>query len=207
MAKLSRTMLVLALLLAGCTARTTEQEDDANVRESDNVSASTDPKLLTLQLGDLPDGFTEAGAVVEASADDLDQKHADGDVTQDMYTWVKDSGFVSLALRQFSRNDEQVFSTAVVFRTADDAHAFYAKEPAKQVVEGAPQVGDESFTEHVESGPTPVADDEQIVDSESIRTRARVGNVVIEFIYADDAGELDDDEVFLLAKRAAGRVR
>lgn len=202
--KASRIAIAAACVMTACTQT---QQPGAVVSESIHITASRDPKTITLQVSDLPDGFNEAGSVVEAHDADLEQGRSSGEVSEELYGWVKDSAFVSLAQRGFSRNDEQVNSTVVIFRTAEEAHDFFLKQSPTTALSDAPRIGDESWTEHVESGPTPVAKDEQIVDSESVRTRARVGNVVIDLVYTDDVSEIDIDEAILISKRAAGRVR
>ena len=193
-------LLVVALLAGGCRQKPTTDN-------SPDVPRATDPKTLTLRVTDLPAGASEGGSVFEATPENIDDLHARGELANDVYEVLKQSGFKSLATRSFKvGEDGTVLSTVATFETVAQAEAYYDKTPPETTVEDAKKLGDESFTEVINSGPPNDATDETVIDNRTVRTRIRVDNVIAEVVWTDDPNDVEIEEALDLAERALSRL-
>ncbi len=193
-------LLVIALLAIGCRQKPTTDD-------SPDVQRGTDPKTLTLRVTDLPTGSSEAGQVFEATPENINDLHSRGELTDDAYEVLLQSGFKSLATRSFKVGDDgTVLSTVALFETEAQAEAYYDKTPPQNAVQDTETLGDESVTEVIDSGPPNDATDETVIDNRTVKTRVRVDNVVAEVVWTDDPSEVDVEDAIDLAERAVSRL-
>lgn len=209
MAKRASITLLAALLIFGAAACTSARETD----DSSPVLEAKDPKTLTLQLGDLPDGSTE-GDLIEVTPQNLESVHSEGKIDDGQHAQLSDADFKGMASHSFTYGgDGSVVSIVIVFESEAAAKAYYAKgfpEPDEAVIvkeiSDAEKFGDESFSELLEA-PGETAPGQEVVSGQTIRTRSRVQNVVIEVLVSEDVNELDDDDVFRITRAAAAKIR
>lgn len=208
MARRASISFLTALLLFGAACTTTKDTDDTSP-----VLEAKDPKTLTLQLGDLPDGSSE-GDLTEVTPENLESVHSAKKIDDGQHAQLADADFKGMASHSFTYGqDGSVVSNVIVFESEAAAKAYYAKgfpAPDEAVtvkkISDAPKFGEESFSEFLEA-PGETSPGQQVVSGQTIRTRARIDNVVIEVLVSEDVRELDEDEAFSITRSAAAKIR
>lgn len=201
-------LAIVALMSVGAACQQSDYGDDDGDKKKDGGSEilrAQDAKTLTLQLGDVPQGSSE-GEVVEITPGNLDQLHADGKIDDDLHQLLGDTDFKSVARKSFTVDgDGALFSVAAVFESVEDAKKYFSSGTRGTLFEDAPSFGDESFAEKISSGPP--ASGETVINQETIHTRVRIANVVIDISESRDPDEGDEDEVFDLTEIAVSKVK
>ncbi len=208
-------LLLLAgfmVLAAGCSPANNETEEEEETTSP--VLEAKDPKTLTLQLGDLPDGSSE-GDTVEGTPENLGSLHAANKIDDGQHAQLADADFKGFASRSFTYGEDgSIVSTVIVFESEKAATDYYAlgfpqaqqESVTVKKISDAPTFGEQSFSELVES-PGETSPGQEVVSSQTIRTRSQTNNVVIEVVVSEDVGELDEDEAFSITETAAAKIQ